>query len=149
MGIFYEDYEELGHGYRWRSAERTISAENIETFAALTGDHHPQHMNDAYARASPYGARIAHGYLTASLAAGLAYQIGLDDGTSHAILQISWRFPMPVLIGDRIYVDVTLEEVRPSRKYPAMGIVQRTYEVFTQRGDVAAAGDMTILCKRR
>jgi acyl dehydratase len=149
MGLYYEDYEALGTGHSWRSADRLVTAQDIAFFAALTGDDHPQHTSEEYGRASPYGARIAHGYLTASLASGLAYRIGLDKDTSHAILETSWRFSAPVLIGDVLHVIVTLGALRPSRSHQGMGIVSRRYDVMNQADVRVAIGTLTILCKRR
>lgn len=147
MGLTIEDYETLAPGHRWESGKRIITAEDIACFAALTGDIHPQYLDPVYAAASPYGTQIAHGYLTISLAAGLSYQLGLDEGTSIAILGLSWSLPAPVLIGDTIHVVVTLESVRRSNSYPDKGIVKRRSKVFNQHGDVIATGDVTLLCR--
>jgi acyl dehydratase len=149
VGLYFEDYEALTVGHRWVGPSRTIGESDITTFAGLTGDHHPQHTDARYAAASPYGERIAHGYLTASMAAGLAYRIGIDEGTSHAILEMRWTFSAPVKIGDTLSVVLTLTAVRASRKHPAMGIVSRRCSVQNQNDATVADGDITILCKRR
>lgn len=149
MGLYFEEYERLGKGHRWTSPGRTVAEGDINLFAGLTGDIHPLHTDAEYAKASPYGARIAHGYFTASLASGLAYRVGLDEGTSQAVLSTAWKFPAPVMLGDTLRVVITLVDLRPSRKHPTMGIVTRRYDVENQRGDVVAVGDIAILCKRR
>lgn len=147
MGLAIEDYETLAPGHRWESGERIVTGDDIAQFAALTGDIHPQHLDPVYAAASPYGAQIAHGYLTISLAAGLSYQLGLDEGTSIAILGLSWTLPAPVLVGDTIHVVVTLESVRRSASHPDKGIVKRRSEVINQHGTVIAIGEVTLLCR--
>ena len=48
-------------------ASMVVSAEKIETFAELTGDYNPIHMDEEYAAQSIFGKRIAHGALSASL----------------------------------------------------------------------------------
>lgn len=149
MGLFFEDYEALQAGHRWSSPGRTISEGDIMTFAGLTGDLHPLHTDATAAKESSYGERIAHGYLTASMAAGLAYRVGLDEGTAFAVLSTGWRFTRPVMIGDTIRVSIELVEVRPSKKHPAHGIVVRKYEVQNQRKEIVAIGDIAILCCRR
>lgn len=149
MGIWFEDYEALGPGHCWISPARTVGEGDVNLFAGLTGDLHPQHLDAEYGKASPYGERIAHGYFTASLASGLAYRVGLDEGTSHAILSTSWKFTAPVKFGDTLRVVMTLVETRPSRKHPDMGIINRKYDVQNQRGDTVAIGDIVILCRRR
>ena len=149
MGLFFEDYEALGPGHAWRSPGRTIAESDIMTFAGMTGDLHPLHTDARAAKESSYGERIAHGFLTASMAAGLAYRVGLDEGTAFAVLSTAWKFTLPVMIGDSIYVKVTLMEVRASRKHPAHGIVVRKYEVCNQRDEAVAIGDIAMLCRRR
>lgn len=149
MGFYYEDYERHPIGHRWRSPGRTISEADIMTFAGLTGDLHPLHTDAHVAGQSAYGARIAHGYLTASVASGLAYRVGLDEGTSFAVLATGWKFKLPVKIGDTIRVEVVLTQLRPSKKYPAHGIVSRTYEVMNQRDELVAVGDIAILVHRQ
>lgn len=149
MGLYYEDYERLALGHRWISPGRTIGEGDIMTFAGLTGDLHPLHTDARFAQASAYGERIAHGYLTAAMASGLAYRVGLDEGTAFAVLATGWKFTQPVRIGDSIHVEVVLTQVRPSKKHPRHGIISRTYEVKNQRDEIVALGDIAILCLRQ
>jgi acyl dehydratase len=149
LGLYYEDYERLPLGHRWRSPGRTIGEADIMNFAGLTGDLHPLHTDAHFAAQSDYGARIAHGYLTASVASGLAYRIGLDESTSFAVLATGWKFKLPVRIGDTIRVEVVLTDLRPSRKHPAHGIVSRKYEVLNQQQEIIAIGEIVILVHRR
>ena len=149
MGLYYEDYESLQAGHCWVSPGRTISEGDIMVFAGLTGDLHPLHTDATVAKESVYGERIAHGYLTASMASGLAYREGLDEGTAVAVLATSWKFTLPVKIGDTIRVNVILGQVRPSKKHSGQGIVFRNYEVMNQRDELVAIGDIVILCSRR
>lgn len=149
MGWYFEDFERVGTGHRWLSRERRIGADDIASFASLTGDTHPQHLDPDYGARSPYGACIAHGFLTISIASGLVFGIGLDEGTAHAILGTSWRLPAPVLVDDVLRVTVTLTGCRPSRKHPEFGIVERRYTVTNQHAVEVAVGDIALLCKRR
>ena len=149
MGLYYEDYERYPLGHRWLSPGRTIGEADIMTFGGLTGDLHPLHTDAHVAAQSSYGERIAHGYLTASVASGLAYRVGLDEGTAFAVLATGWKFIQPVKIGDTIRVEVILAQLRPSNKHPLHGIVSRTYEVKNQRDELVALGDIVILCHRR
>jgi 3-hydroxybutyryl-CoA dehydratase len=49
------------------SRTRTITDEDIRAFAQASGDTNSIHLDDAYAASTPFGRRIAHGMLTASL----------------------------------------------------------------------------------
>jgi acyl dehydratase len=149
MTLYLEDYEALPPGHRWTSPGRTVGESDIALFGGLTGDLHPLHTDAEVARASGYGERIAQGYLTASLAAGLAYRIGLDEGSSYALLNIGWTFREPVRIGDTIRVHVELTSARPSRSHPGRGVVLRRYEVENQVRAVVAVGEVAMLCNRR
>lgn len=149
MPLFFEDYEAIEIGHAWRSASREITQDDILRFADLTGDTHPQHVDIAYGAQSAYGATIAHGFLTVSLAAGLIYRLGFDETAAHAILGLNWRLPRPVLPGDVIHVDLTLTARRASRTHPALGIVERRYDVRNQSGETVAVGDVAMLIKRR
>ncbi len=62
-GYYLEDLS-LG---MFAETSMVVSAEKIETFAELTGDYNPIHMDAEYAATTPFGKRIAHGALSASL----------------------------------------------------------------------------------
>lgn len=154
MPLYHEDYETLPVGHRWTSPGRTVAERDIVAFGGMTGDLHPLHTDAEAARDSAYGERIAHGHptaslATASLAAGHAYRIGLDEGTAHALLNVNWTFRQPVRIGDTIRVSVLLTGARPSRGHPDKGVVLRRYEVESQRREVVAIGEVAMLCRRR
>jgi oxepin-CoA hydrolase/3-oxo-5,6-dehydrosuberyl-CoA semialdehyde dehydrogenase len=149
MPLFYEDYEELEVGHTWKSKTRYISQEDINRFADFTGDTNPVHIDLPYADQSSYKGPIAHGYLTISLAAGLVYQLGLDQITSHAILGLSWRLTHVVHPGDRIQVVLNLISRRASKSQPTYGIIERRYDVFNQEEKLVAVGDVAMLIMRR
>jgi oxepin-CoA hydrolase/3-oxo-5,6-dehydrosuberyl-CoA semialdehyde dehydrogenase len=149
MPLFYEDYEELDIGHIWRSKTRYISQADINRFADFTGDTNPVHIDVPYAAQSSYSGPIAHGYLTISLAAGLVYQLGLDQITSHAILGLSWRLTHVVRPDDSIYVALNLISRRASKSQPTYGIIERRYDVFNQNEELVAVGDVAMLIMRR
>ena len=69
---FRRTFEELRVGDTLHTAERTVTVEDIEQFAELTGDNFYAHMNDAEAARNPFfDNRVAHGYFIVSAAAGL------------------------------------------------------------------------------
>lgn len=149
MSLFFEDYEALEPGHRWQTESRLVPMEDIEAFAELTGDTHPQHVDLQYGRDSAYGTTIAHGFLTVSIASGLVYRLGLDRDSAHAILEMSWKLSNPVLPGDAISVTVTLMERRPSQSKPELGIVRRRYDIVNQSGIPVGRGEIVFMIKRR
>ena len=92
---------------------RTITQEQINTFADATGDHQWIHVDPERAATGPFGGTIAHGYLTLSLLPALAesiYQVhGLTMGVNYGANKI--RFPSPVPVDSRIRATATLREV--------------------------------------
>lgn len=86
------------------SAWLAIAQSRIDGFAAATGDHQWVHVDPARAKDGPFGACIAHGYLTLSLVNYFLPQIVRIDG---ARLGVNYgcdriRFPAPVKVGARV-----------------------------------------------
>ena len=87
------------------SAWRTVTQEDIDTFAALSGDDQWIHVDVERAKTeSPYGTTIAHGNLTLSLVDG--FRTELISSTGFALgVNYGWdrvRFPAPVPAGSRV-----------------------------------------------
>jgi acyl dehydratase len=98
-------YDDLAPDREYESRLRTISAEDVAAFAALTGDHSALHLDAAAAAAGPYGRPIAHGMLVVSCSIGLAVELGLlgDDLLAFAGIE-RLRFVAPVFVGDAVAV---------------------------------------------
>ncbi len=81
-----------------------VTQDRIQAFADATGDHQWIHVDGERARASPYGATIAHGFLTLSLLVKLAEAaFHLSDkamGINYGLNRV--RFPAPVPSGSRV-----------------------------------------------
>jgi acyl dehydratase len=90
---------------------RTISEADITSFAALTGDWHPQHADAEWAAQSPFGERIAHGMLVLSYAFGL---LPIDPDRVVALRAVrNVVFKRPVAIGTTIRAEAEVAAVRP------------------------------------
>jgi acyl dehydratase len=92
----------------------TVDQARIDQFASATGDHQWIHVDPQRAAAGPYGATIAHGYLTLSMVpiflAPLLALEGVSMSLNYGVEQV--RFPHPVRVGSRIRGRVTVESVR-------------------------------------
>jgi acyl dehydratase len=81
-----------------------ISQHRVNTFADATDDHQWIHLDAERAAAGPFGATIAHGYLTLSLLVPMWHDIlqfeGLRMGINYGLNKV--RFPSPVPVGSRI-----------------------------------------------
>lgn len=93
----------------------TVTQQQINTFAEATGDHQWIHTDPARAADGPFGATIAHGYLTLSLVPMLVGQIyrvnGVQMGVNYGANKL--RFPAPVPAGTPVRAGVELTSVTP------------------------------------
>jgi len=91
-----------------------VTQERIEAFADATGDHQWIHVDPEKAAEGPFGATIAHGYLTLSLIPGLTgevYQLAFGSARLNYGLN-KVRFPSPVPVGSVVRMSAELTEVR-------------------------------------
>ena len=90
-----------------------IDQDRINLFADATGDHQWIHVDAEKAKDGPFGATIAHGYLTMSLSNLFLPQIievrGFSMGVNYGVDKV--RFPAPVTVGSRIRGGGELVEV--------------------------------------
>jgi acyl dehydratase len=90
-----------------------VTQERIDTFADATGDHQWIHVDPARAATGPFGATIAHGYLTLSLVIPLFGNLlkieGTRMGVNYGLERV--RFPNPVRVGSRIRLAATVDAV--------------------------------------
>jgi acyl dehydratase len=107
-----------------------ITQERINQFADATGDHQWIHVDPERAKNGPFGACIAHGYLTLSLVNMFLPQIvqvhGVKMGVNYGTDKV--RFPAPVPVGSRVRGSgelVNVEEVKG-------GAVQATIRVTVE-----------------
>ena len=93
---------------------RTVTQEDIDTFADLTGDHQWIHTDVERAKTeSPFGTTIAHGNLTLSLIDGLRIELLKSTGFKLGV-NYGWnkvRFPAPVPADSRIRATAEVVEV--------------------------------------
>ena len=115
-----------------RSQAKTITAADIDTFADLSGDHNPVHMDEEYGKKTIFGGRIAHGVISLGLlSAAMAQLPGLPIFMSQSI-----RFLKPVRIGDTITAIAKVIEMRPDK-----GIVTLKNTCTNQKGEVVIEGE--------
>src|SRR4030095_13529494 len=101
------------------SRTQTISDEMIRSFAALTGDTNPVHLDDAYAAGTRFGRRIAHGMIAAGLiSATLAHDL---PGPGTVYLSQTLQFKTPIYQGDTVTAMVEVKSVRSDKPIVTLG----------------------------
>jgi acyl dehydratase len=125
---------------------RTIGAGDINLFAGLVGDFTPIHVDEVFARSSPYGTRIAHGPLAMATAIGMLTQTGILGERVIGLLNLNWDFSRPVKIDDTIRSRVTLETQRPTAK-PGRAVATFVFDVINQNDEVVQRGRMLVLVR--
>ena len=107
MGLYFEEFSV---GQKVITEKRTITENDIMTFAALSGDNNRIHTDPEFSKTTMFGRQVAHGLLGLSIASGLAWQTGILDGTVIVFREVNeWKFVKPVFIGDTLYVDLEVQ----------------------------------------
>ena len=102
-------FEDLSVGMT-HETHHVITEKDIELFAEVSGDRNPLHMDEDFAKNTPFGQRIAHGALTASYISGI---LGNDlPGPGSIFVGLNMRFRRPVYIGSNVIVRVEVTEMQ-------------------------------------
>ncbi len=137
---FRKRIAELDIGYTLKTASRTVTLEDIEHFAAFTGDNFYAHMDEVAAKANPiFDGRVAHGYLILSFAAGLFVDPAPGPVLANYGLE-NLRFQTPLYPGDSMRVELTVKS--KSVRKEEMGEVRWAVYVFNQKDEVVASYDL-------
>jgi acyl dehydratase len=143
-------YDELEVGqvivHRWT---RTITEADNLMFCGMTQNTQPLHVDEEFARATPYGQRIVNGILTLGLVVGLSVP-DLTAGTIVANLGYDKvQHPNPVFHGDTIRAESEVLEMRPSESKPDRGIVLIRQTGRKQSGEVVVELERTVMFLKR
>lgn len=120
------------------SRTKTISDDVIRTFAELTGDTNPVHLDDTYAASTRFGRRIAHGMIAAGLvSATLANDL---PGPGTVYLSQTLQFKAPVYPNDTITATVEVKSVRADKPIAVLSTV-----CTNQDNVIVLEGEATVL----
>jgi acyl dehydratase len=144
-GRYFEDFTE---GETIFTPSRTITEADVCSFAGLSGDYNALHTDQTFAAATPFKARVAHGMLIASVATGLANQVGVFEGTTLALLQMTAKWPAPVMFGDTVHLEMTVTATKPSSK-GGKGVVTLNKVAKNQNGDTVMDSEWVVLMKAK
>ncbi|WP_421862930.1 MaoC family dehydratase [Motiliproteus sp.] len=105
--------EDLSEGMS-ASIERTVTEADVNTFAEVTGDDNPVHVNAEYAATTMFKQRIAHGMLSAGYISAVLGTKMPGPGAIYVDQQL--KFKAPVMIGDTVNTTATILEINERRR---------------------------------
>ena len=142
--MFATDFDALAVGDSYASPPAPIEDRDVAVFAALTGDHHPIHVDPEWAATGPFGRPIAHGLLVLSLAVGA---LPLDPDRVVALRRFrETTFKRPVAVGESVIVDCRVTGLRPIDE--RTGIVTCEWRISGSDGRLRARSIVEILWRR-
>jgi oxepin-CoA hydrolase/3-oxo-5,6-dehydrosuberyl-CoA semialdehyde dehydrogenase len=148
---FRKSFDALQVGDTLLTKTRTITIEDIEAFARLSGDTFYAHMDAEAAQAhGVFEGRVAHGYFIVSAAAGLFVDPDLGPVMANYGLE-KLRFVKPVYPGDTIQVRLTVKQKTAKEVpegTPPQGVVEWDVEVRNQDGDAVALYSILTLVRK-
>ncbi|MFC4622366.1 bifunctional enoyl-CoA hydratase/phosphate acetyltransferase [Comamonas nitrativorans] len=138
-GLWMENvtYDELSVGQSARLV-RTVTLQDIQAFAAVSGDINPAHLNPEYADATMFHGVIAHGMLGAALISALFGTQFPGPGTIYLGQEL--KFTKPVRIGDTLTVLATVKEKNDEKKR-----IKLDCQVTNQQGEVVLKGEANLM----
>jgi acyl dehydratase len=123
------------------SAWLEVTQERVNLFADATDDHQWIHVDPARAKAGPFGAPIAHGYLTLSLVSRFLPEIvavkAISMGVNYGVDRV--RFPSPVKVGARIRARGELLEAEPQKDGSVQAKIRVTVDIEGQQKPACVA----------
>lgn len=140
-------YDEFNVADEFVTASRTITEGDVSLFAGLSGDFNPLHTDEEYAKKTPFEGRVAHGILSLAVATGLANQLGIFEGTTIALLNMTIRFTGVVKFNDTIRLKLTVADKKETSK-PDRGVVIFDFNVLNQEDKSVLEGQWIIMLKR-
>jgi 3-hydroxybutyryl-CoA dehydratase len=144
VSVFSRDFDALAVGDRFVTSSRSVAEADVEAFAALTGDTHPQHVDAAWAAGSRFGEQIAHGLLVLSFASGL---MPFDPARVVALRRVGDAvFKAPVRIGDSVHVEGEITGLRSIDE--ENGLVECRWRVLNQDGKLVVRASVELVWRK-
>ena len=141
MDIELADWEKIQVGDKGYHG-KTITETDVYLFAGISGDFNPLHVNEEYARQTPFKTRIAHGALPQSL---IAPVLGMKlPGLGTVAVEITCRFKTPTFFGDTVTARARVAEKIEDKRWVRMALTWTN-----QRGETVAEGEAVVIPPRK
>ena len=113
---------------------RTVTADDVERYAELTGDRNPLHFDEVFAAGTHFGRLVAQGGIGAGLFNAL---VAMElPGPGSVFLHQEWDYPAPVYIGDTVTAEAEVVASRADKPITKLRCIARNQEgVEVMRGE--------------
>ncbi len=139
--IIYEGELEVG---MTGTLSKRVTEEDVDTFAKVTGDYNPMHVDEEFAKKTQFHKRIAHGMLSAGM---ISACIGNKmPGPGAIYLNQTLKFDKPVYFGDVLVVTVKVEKIDQKAHFQ---IATLSTIVTNQDGVIVTEGTAQIMPARK
>jgi itaconyl-CoA hydratase len=145
-GRYLEDFT-VGDVYEHRPG-RSITESDNTWFTLLTMNQHPLHFDKEYAAQSEFGQVLVNSCLTLSIVTGMS----VSDVSQKTVANLGWdevRLTGPVFVGDTLYAESAVLDVRRSRSRPHQGIVTIRTRGLKQDGSEVISFQRAMLIPER
>jgi itaconyl-CoA hydratase len=145
-GRFYEDFA-VGDTFRSRLGRTITDADNV-WFTCLTLNTNQIHFNAPYAERTRFGRPLVNSAFTLAVVTGMT----VPDTSENAAANLAWtdiQLPKPVFVGDTLWAESEILELRESKSNPSVGIVSMRCRGINQRREVVIEFRRTFMVYRQ
>ena len=145
-GRFYEDFA-VGDVFKSRLGRTVTEVDNI-WFTCLTLNTNQVHFNTPYAERTQFGKPLVNSAFTLALVTGMT----VPDTSENAAANLQWtdiKLPKPVFVGDTLWAESEILELRESKSNPRVGIVSMRCRGINQRREVVIEFRRTFMVYKR
>ncbi len=126
-----------------------IANHDIIYFGLATGDKNALHFNEAFAKQTALGGRVAHGELVMNSLFGALHHVNFWERSLEALCEKYAKFLLPVFPGDRVKHFLSVAETRESKSRPDKGIVKFEFYTLNQHYEKVAEGWFSALMRKK
>lgn len=145
-GNYLEDFS-IGDTFQHPLGRTITDADNV-WFTLLTMNTNELHFNSDLAQRSPHGRCLVNSGLTLAMVLGLS----VSDVSQNAVANLGWddvRLVHPVFVGDTLYAESVITDVRASRSHPEAGIVSCFTRGLNQDGEEVLSYRRSVMVYKR
>lgn len=140
-------FDDVHIGQEWESLGRTVTESDIVSFAGLSGDFNPIHVDHEFCKKTMFRKPIAHGLLVLSIGSGLGMMFPAMRTLAFIAIQ-DWKFLEPVYVGDTIHIGAKVLG-KEERSRGRRGVITWHRKIVNQNNKIVEEGTIITLVEGR